>query len=96
MGRRSRFDGEFRAQAVELARRSSRPRYQIAAELGVSDTTLAKWMTKSCDSSNGDDDGLSVSERAELEALRKERAEWVLEREILKKFVAWWVKENRG
>jgi transposase len=80
---------------VELARRSSRPRYQIATELGVSDTTLGKWMTELCDS-NGDDDGLSVSERAELEALRRERAEWVLEREILKKFVAWWVKENRG
>jgi transposase len=95
MGRRSRFDVEFRAQAVELARRSSRPRYQIATELGVSDTTLGKWMTESCDS-NGDDAGLSVSERAELEALRRERAEWVLEREILKKFVAWWVKENRG
>ena len=96
MGRRSRFDVEFRAQAVDLARRSSRPRYQIAGELGVSDATLSKWMTEACDSNGDNDDGLSVSERAELAALRKERAEWVLEREILKKFVAWWVKENRG
>ena len=48
--RRSRFDEGFRAQAVELVGRSSRPRYQVAAELGVSDTTLGKWMNEKNDS----------------------------------------------
>lgn len=95
MGRRSRFDSEFKAQAVELVRCSTRPRYQVAADLGLSDTTLAKWMV-SLSGDGADGDELTVSERAELAALRKEKAEWVLEREILKKAMAWWVKESRG
>lgn len=94
MGRPSRFDAEFRAHAVELVRMSSRPRCQVAADLGVSDTTLAKWMS-SDDEKNGEKP-LTLSEREELEALRAEKREWILEREILKKATAFFVKESRG
>ena len=88
MGRRSRFDVEFKRQAVELVRSSMRPRNEIAASLGIADATLGRWMT----AFNGNDDGeppLNESERAELKALRRERAEWVMERDILKKAMAW-------
>lgn len=95
MGRPLKFDSDFRAHAVELVSISSKPRYRIAAELGVSDTTLAKWMAQSRDTS-GDSDDLSLSERQELEQLRREKREWVLEREILKKATAFWVKESNG
>lgn len=94
MGRRSRFDEGFRVQAVELARGSRRPRYEIAADLGVSDTTLAKWMTAS--SNDKTPEALTIPERVELEQLRGEKREWVLEREILKKSTAFWVKESRA
>lgn len=95
MGKRqSRFDEGFRAQAVELVRRSSRPRYQVAAELGVSDTTLGKWMNEQ--SSMGAEEPLTGSERKELEQLRKEKREWVVEREILKKATAFWVRESNA
>lgn len=46
MGRRTKFDDEFRGHAVEMARVAGRPRYEVAADLGISDTTLAKWMIK--------------------------------------------------
>ena len=46
MSKPSMFDAEFRARACELAA-SSKPRVQIAADLGVSDATLYKWMTNS-------------------------------------------------
>ena len=95
MGRPLKFDSDFREHAVELVRISSKPRYRIAAELGVSDTTLAKWMTQSRDASGGDDE-LSLQEREELEQLRREKREWILEREILKKATAFWVKESDG
>lgn len=95
MGKRqSRFDEGFRAQAVELVRRSSRPRYQVAAELGVSDTTLGKWMNEQ--SSTAAEEPLTGSERKELEQLRKEKREWVVEREILKKATAFWVRESNA
>ncbi len=95
MGRPSKFDHEFRSHAVELVRVSSKPRYQIARDLGVSGTTLAKWMTDQ-DGRADKDDELDVAERAELEQLRAEKREWIIERDILKKGMAFWVKENRG
>ena len=95
MGRPSKFDSEFRSHAVDLVRVSRKPRCQIAADLGVSDTTLSKWMIAS-DESGDRDDVLSVSEKAELVQLRAERKEWLMEREILKKGVAFWVREYHG
>ena len=94
MGRSSKFDVGFRAHAVELARMSRRPRCQIADELGVSDTTLSKWMAQS--ENDQAPESLTVSDKAELEQLRSEKREWILEREILKKAMAFWVKESRG
>jgi transposase len=94
MGRISRFDAGFRAQAVELVKMSSRSRGQVASDLGISDTTLAKWMATSKE--NSPPEPLTVSERVELEQLRLEKREWFVEREILKKATAFWVKEYRG
>ena len=87
MGRPSKFDREFRAHAVELVRVSGRPRTQISQDLGVSTTTLAKWMGEKQSKKTGDPE-LSVSERVEFEQLRREKREWILEREILKKAMA--------
>ncbi len=92
MGRPQKFDADFRKHAVELARVSSRPRSRIAFDLGVSDTTLSKWMNTSNDDPK--EQGLTVSEREELLLLRAEKREWILEREILKKATAFWVKES--
>lgn len=52
-------------------------------------------MTESQDSTPADD-GLTLSERQELEQLRREKREWTIEREILKKATAFWVKESNG
>jgi transposase len=95
MGRPSRFDSEFREHAVELVRLSRKPRARIAADLGISDTTLSNWMIKDTDKRDIDD-SLSVTERAQFEALKAEKREWILEREILKKATAFWVKESNA
>ncbi len=83
MGRRSKFDSEFRCHAVEMVQVSGRPRYQIATDLGISDTTLAKWMRQQNEDSG--ETPLTISERAELEMLRSEKREWIMERDILKR-----------
>ena len=57
--------------------------------------TLSNWMKKRSDSDTKLEKELSLSERQELEQLRSEKREWVLEREILKKGTAFWVKESR-
>ena len=100
MSRPSMFDTEFRARACELAASSSKPRVQIAADLGVSDATLYKWMTKSKTPKNpsadddDDDEPLTPTERAELKRLRKAQHVWEMGREILKGATAFFVKEN--
>ena len=73
---------------------SQRPRCQIAAELGLSDTTLSKWMAES--EKDRAPESLGLGERAELDQLRAEKREWILERDILNKAMAFWVKEFRG
>ena len=85
MGKRSRFDEEFRSQAVALVRGSRRARSAIAAELGISDTTLANWMNRSKANEAADDEPLTLSERELLVRLQAEKRDWVIEREILKK-----------
>ena len=95
MGRPSRFDKDFRVHAVELVRVSGRPRCQIAGDLGISDTTLSKWMNEH-EINERREVPLTVSERVEFEQLRREKREWILEREILKKSAAFWVKECQG
>ena len=95
MGRPSRFDSEFRAHAVDLVRVSRKPRCQIAVDIGVSDTTLSKWMS-AADLSMEGVDSLNAGDEVELAALRAEKREWIVEREILKKCIAFWVKEYRG
>lgn len=94
MGRRTKFDDAFRRHAVEMARVAGRPRYSVAADLGISDTTLAKWMAKQ--QGNDAEKPLTVSERLELEQLRTEKRQWLMERDILKKSMAFWVKEQNG
>ena len=102
MGRKSKFDAKFRADAVALVRSSDRPRCRIAAELGVSDATIVKWV-KEHEQHSDDTEPLSETERAELVRLRSEvrglknrQAELVMEREILKKATAFWVNESNG
>ncbi|MFN0027525.1 MAG: transposase [Acidimicrobiales bacterium] len=60
MGRRSRFECEFKRQAVELVRLSMRTRNEIAASLGIADATLGRWMT----AFSGNDDGAFVREHS--------------------------------
>ena len=82
MNKRQKFDAKFRAQAVDLAEMSDRPRYEVASDLGISDASLSRWMAKHKNNASPDD--LSESERDELKRLRKEKREWAMEREIVR------------
>ncbi len=96
MARPSKYPPEFRREAIELVKTSDRPRVEVARSLGISDSTLANWMQDDRDAQarQADPDGLSMTEREELRALRKEVIELRTDREILRKAAAYFARET--
>jgi transposase len=74
---------EFKREAVRIALTSGQPRRQVAADLGVGFSTLAKWIQKS----RPDDlpPKVDIDLAKENERLRKENRLLTEERELLKK-----------
>ena len=90
---RRQFTAEFKCDAVELVRTSGRPIAVIARELGIYDSTLGNWVCQDR-IDRGEQEGLSSEERARLGELERETARLRMERDLLKRTVAFWVKET--
>jgi transposase len=90
---RRRFTAEFKRDAVELVRTSGRPLAEIARELGIYDSTLGNWVRQDR-IDRGDQDGLSTDDRARLRELERENTKLRMERDLLKRTVAFWVTET--
>ena len=90
---RRRFDRDFREGAVRIVRETGRPIAQVARELGINDGTLGNWCARDRRSRGVGQGALSEDERAELERLRRDVAELTMERDVLKRSVALWVKD---
>jgi transposase len=93
---RRKFDPDFREGAVRIVRETKRPIAQIARELGINEGTLANWVNRDIEARLPRNGGVSESERQELVRLRRENAELVMERDVLKRSTAIWVKEAMG
>jgi transposase len=90
---RRQFTQEFKRDAVELVGTSGRPIAQIARELGIDDSTLGNWIRQDR-IDRGEQEGLTSGERARLRELERETARLWMERDLLKRTVAFWVKET--
>ena len=96
---RRQFSPEFKADAVALVRSTGRPIAAIAHELGIGESSLSYWLMKDRDGRAVADPGRFEAETAESRenaALRRRVAELEVEREILKRATAFWVKESRA
>ena len=82
--------------AVRLVRETGKPIAQVARDLGIHEATLGNWVSADRRRRDGGDEALSEDERAELVRLRKETAELAMERDVLKRSVALWVKDAMG
>jgi transposase len=84
---------EFRQRAIELARLREKPIAQIAADLGISESCLRHWVAQA-DVDDGQRNGLTTSERAELVTLRRELRVAKMEVEILRRAAAYFAKDH--
>jgi transposase len=93
---RRKFDQDFREGAVRIVRETGRPVAQVARELGVNEGTLGNWVMLDRRRHGDGNGGLGEDERAELVRLRRENAELAMERDVLKRSLALWVKDAMG
>lgn len=92
---RRTFSPEFRAEAIKLAKESGKTIKVQAKELGLSESALRKWVGQAAvDIGNGLVGALTTAEREELSKLRRENRTLRMERELLKKWAAFFAKET--
>jgi transposase len=88
---RRSFTPEFKQEAVDLCRRSGKSGCQVARELGIPQPTFNRWMRQAAAAPPGSRCFLATEE---LKVLRREVEQLRLERDILKKAVAFFAKES--
>src|SRR4029453_1128909 len=87
------FTKEFKRDAVELVRSSGRPIAQIARELAISPSPLGNWVRQDR-IDRGEREGVTTEERARLRQLEAENTRLRMERDLLKRTVAFWGQET--
>jgi transposase len=72
---------------------TGRPIAEVAAELGLYDSTLGNWV-RQAQIDRGERDGTTSGDAARIRELEAELAQVNSERDLLKRSVAFWVKET--
>jgi len=93
VGRPSKFPPEFRRDAVAMVLDEGRPIADVGRSVGVNPGTLGNWVGLER-VERGERTGLTVDERADLAELRAENAQLRMERDLLKRSLAFWIKET--
>jgi len=94
--KRRSFTKEYKAEVVDLVRKSGKSIGGIAKELGLTETAVRAWVRQAkVDAGRGPAGALTTEEREELGKLRKRVKTLEMEREILKKATAFFAKESK-
>ena len=92
-GRPSKYPLEFQRDAVAMVLDEERSIADVARSIGVIEGTLGNWVAKARrERSVGQ--GVTADERVENVVLRAENAQLRMERDLLKRSLAFWVKES--
>ena len=86
---RKAYPPEFRRQMVELVRAGRTPE-SLAREFEPTPESIRNWVRQADRDEGRRDDGLTSSEREELQRLRREVSQLKIEREILAKAASGW------
>jgi len=92
---RRKFTPEYKAEAVQFVVSSGQPVAEVARNLGIVEGTLGNWVAKARENGEVKEPELTVSDRAELQRLRKENQKLKMERDFLKKATAFFASQNQ-
>jgi transposase len=92
-GRPSKYPPEFRRDAVAMVLDEGRSIAEVGRAVGVNSGTLGNWVAAER-VERGEREGLTRDERAELTDLRDEVSQLRMERDLLKRSMAFWIKET--
>jgi transposase len=90
--RRGRYPKEFRRDAAALVVDQKRTVADVAKELGIVEQTLGNWVRQER-IDRGEREGTTTEVREENARLKREVKRLTMERDLLKRSVAFWVKE---
>ena len=90
---RRKFSAEFKRDAVELVLSTGRPIAEVAKELDLYDSTLGNWV-RQAQIDRGEREGLTSEDATRIRELEREVASLKSERDLLKRSVAFWVRET--
>lgn len=88
-----KFPPEFQRDVVAVARRGDLTRTEIAADFGISESTVKRWMAQA-DVDDGIKDGLTTAEQNELVQLRRRARRLEQENEILRRAAAYFAADQ--
>ena len=91
--RRGRYPKQFKKDAAALVIDQGRSVADVARELGVIEQTLGNWVRQER-IDRGLKEGTTTEVREENTQLRREVKRLTMERDLLKRSVAFWVKEQ--
>jgi transposase len=97
MSTRRRYDRQFKIDAVQLWESSGKSMAEVARELGIAPNRLYRWKDELAADTGSVFPGNGRSRDEEMARLRKEYADMKMERDILKKALAIFSKnENKN
>ena len=96
MGKQGKtYPEEFKKKLVGLVR-EGRSAESLSREFEPSAASIRNWVAQADRDEGRREDGLTTSEREELQRLRRENERLREEREILKKAAAWFAQETKA
>jgi transposase len=87
-----KFPAEFKRDVVAVARRGDLTRAEVAADFGLSESTVQRWM-RQADIDDGIRDGLTSTEQSEIVQLRRDKRRLEMENEILRRAAAYFARD---
>ena len=88
-----KYPPEFKRDVANVARRGDLTVPEVAADFGVSEESVRRWV-RQADIDDGIKDGLTSAEQAEIVQLRRDKRRLEMENEILRRAAAYFARDT--